>query len=57
MRKPPLNMFPFTTAYPPYTTSKQWVMTFLQNMRDMGKYNPVRVFMQAPYTYGPLAKL
>jgi len=57
LQKPPLNMFPFTVAYPPYNMPKQWVMKFLQSRRNLGPYNPLRVAMQAPFTYGPLAKL
>ncbi|TNV79354.1 hypothetical protein FGO68_gene3101 [Halteria grandinella] len=57
LHKPPLNMFPYTAGYPPYSKGKQAIMAMLQKMRGLTKYNPVRIALEAPYKYGLLAKL
>ena len=57
MHKPPLNVYPFSLQYPPFTTLKQIQLKTLFKLRGLKEWNPLRHMIQAPYRFGPLAKL
>jgi hypothetical protein len=57
MHKPPINVFPYTSAYPPYTFTRRLAIKFFSTMKNFEKTSPLRWIIHAPFTYGPLAKL
>lgn len=57
MHKAPLNVFPYTAAFPPYTKRKQLIIRALAKLKGLEKNSPLRWLIHAPYAYGPLAKL